>query len=213
MEPLPTVLVWTLPAALIACWVAGCGGKHRLLDGAAGSAETASELDGGSCENTTQEGDPDWRRQQHELCGLTSSLLAIAEDEACTAEDPQRCWTSCGPGNIGFAALTCVAGFYVKDTACQYDPSMDYNCYRLPKPQEVHPGCPTDAADAPMHNDLCDLPPCHVCGGTTEGQTTGYLYALQGPKAGHCVCHRAIHADDGKWQCGTSWPCPVGCGC
>ena len=217
-------MVKTTPISRMA--LVGLGGLWLGLTACGGENEPPVQekpklvVEGASCEGTTAEVDSVWR-QEHILCGITKTLVAIAKRVPCTPEDTQHCWKPCGPMNIGFKELTCQGGAYAENSMCDFDPHMDFSCFKIPRPEDVDPGCPTDEALAPRHNEACNLPPCTVCGGNTYEQTTGYRNSSEGLlKPGYCVCRPALNTSEGvvtqKWQCatqGTAWPCPNGCGC
>jgi hypothetical protein len=196
-----------------------CGGNNEIPTSEAPLLEIPDDI---SCEGARETPvDSEWR-QEHVLCGITTKLEAIAKRIPCTPEDPQSCWKTCGPNNIGFKELTCRGGAYAEDSMCDFDPNGDFSCYRIPDPEDVHPDCPTSEVFAPRHNEECSLPPCTVCGGNTYEQTTGYRNSSEGlMKPGYCICVPAIMDGDvqvspPKWKCatqGTAWPCPNGCGC
>jgi hypothetical protein len=159
----------------------------------------------------------------HPLCGVTKDNIPIAKNVPCAPEDTQHCYKTCGPYNLGFKEETCSGAAYAENSVCNFDPHVDYSCFKIPEPEDVDPGCPTDEAFAPRHNQPCTLLPCHVCGGNTNEQTTGYRDATAGAlKVGFCVCRPAVVDASGtvtsiqKWACatmGTAWPCPNGFGC
>ncbi len=153
---------------------------------------------------------PNWGCS-HPLCGITMDGNAIAKGIACIPADQQLCYKTCGPMNVGFKSETCSGGVYAEQSDCSFDPVCDFSCFKLP--DSADPTCPTTP---PTHGTACSLAPCVVCGGTTSGQTTGYLDSLRSAKIGFCVCVPATATTTQKWSCataGTIWPCPGNAGC
>lgn len=160
-----------------------------------------------------------WERQ-HFLCGVTSKGVTIAKNVPCTEKDPQTCYKTCGPYGIGYKQETCTGSAYAEDSMCNFWPLGNFSCFRIPEPDQVDPKCPKLETEAPRHGSPCDLEECHVCGGNSYEQTTGYRDQSQGLlKVGYCVCRPSVDTDGTpvkKWACatmGTAWPCPNGFGC
>lgn len=203
--------------SLIACWLGmpGCATENDPARQAPIKLEMPPEVELLASAGAPS-GSPDWD-SSHFLCGVTKTGATIGKGIPCTADDPQKCYKKCGPLNIGYKEETCAGAAYAENSMCNFDPLGNFSCYRIPEPEEVDPRCPKDEVLAPRHNDPCDLPPCIVCGGNTNEQTTGYRDASQGLlKVGFCVCKPAVGEAKQKWACatmGTAWPCPNGFGC
>ena len=135
-------------------------------------------------------------------CTTTSSGAAVKKAGPCTASDPQMCYNTCGPEKSGVKLETCTGGAYT-EMNCQFDPSKDFSCYKIPTTSPA--ACPTTAITS---GTACTVPDCTVCGGTT-----GYLDSTGAMKTGYCVCQSA--STNPTWSCAstTAWPCPSGSGC
>ena len=122
---------------------------------------------------------------------------------ACAGTDPQVCARTCGPESVGFKTETCAAGVYV-ESSCQFAPTLDYSCYKIPAADS--PQCPSMLIQA---GTPCTIPDCVVCGGSLGG----FLDATGAMKNGFCVCPAA--SANPTWSCAaiTAWPCPSGNGC
>lgn len=220
--PIPTTLWVALGAACLA--LGGCSGENVAPRGTPAELSVEPEVQCPATSDTSGVVLTSYQwRVDHPLCTSTNKPETIAKGVACTPEDPQHCWKTCGPYNVGFKELTCSGGAYVENSMCNFEPAADLSCFRIPDPEEVDPKCPVLEEEAPRHGDPCNLEPCHVCGGNSYAQTTGYRNQSQGLlKPGYCVCRPAVLDANGavtvpqKWNCatmGTAWPCPNGCGC
>jgi len=127
-----------------------------------------------------------------------------AKGGACTADDPQLCYKTCGPQSIGFKSETCTNGAYVEQSGCSF-PDADYACFKIPA--TVDASCPTMTPQATMPCEVAMCTPCSVGG--------SYLDSGGASKTGYCVCPMAGAAGTRKWSCAstTAWPCPTGRGC
>ena len=173
------------------------GGSPSTDGGASSTAggSTSTSTSAGSCENTLYT----------PMCGANSTGTTIAKNVACTATDPQLCYKSCGPQNIGFKSETCTNGLYAEEPSgppCHFNTGAgcDYSCYKVPTTEPAV--CP---ATAPKHGTACTIDPCIVC-----GKTAGYLDSSDNPKVGLCVCLPAVGTATQKWSCATypsAWPC------
>jgi hypothetical protein len=135
---------------------------------------------------------------------LTAAGVAPTKNGACTPDDTQLCYKTCGPSSIGFKSETCMGSNYAEMSGCSF-PSGDYSCYKIPA--VIDPSCP---ATAPQAGQPCEVPECTPC------NAGGNYFDSQGAsKTGYCVC--LPPNDDGmrSWTCGssTAWPCPDGQGC
>jgi hypothetical protein len=135
-------------------------------------------------------------------CGNTMAGTAAGKGVACTTDDVQLCYKTCGPEKSGVKPETCTSGAYAEGN-CMFDPSKTYACYAVPTTAD--PTCPTTA---PMASSACSIADCVVCGGTT-----GYTDSTGAAKTGYCVCQASATAP--TWSCAssTAWPCPNGSGC
>jgi hypothetical protein len=139
---------------------------------------------------------------------MTVAGLEAKKNTACTAEDVQLCYRTCGPESVGFKPETCTAGVYAEPSNfCEYPASGDYSCYKIPATLPDATTC--GITSAPQSGAACTAPSCTLCslGGA-------YLDSSGASKVGHCVCHEKT--DGGKvWSCaGTNiWPCPGKNGC
>jgi hypothetical protein len=180
--------------------VSGAGASTATDAGAAGTGAATRPY---ACAS-------DWLTR-HTLCGITQAKEGVAKNIACVPEDQQLCYKTCGPTNSGFKSETCSGGIYVEQSDCSFDSACDFSCFTLP--DVADPVCPKSP---PMHGGPCTLPPCVVCGGTSEAQTTGYLDSKGSAKIGFCVCVPPTETTTQKWSCataGTAWPCPGNRGC
>ena len=146
-------------------------------------------------------------------CGTTSAGTSIAKGVACASSDPQLCYKTCGPINVGFKSETCTGGAYAEGD-CTFPSGVSYTCFRVPTADAA--GCPSTP---PQHNQPCSVALCSVPCGTTPcemcGVAGGYLDSGGSAKAGYCVCI-ADAAVGSKWSCASTpsaWPCPGGQGC
>src|SRR5437764_514449 len=62
---------------------------------------------------------------------LTAAGAAPTKGGVCTAADPQLCYKTCGPFNIGFKSETCSGTSYSEMMGCSF-PAADYSCYKIP---------------------------------------------------------------------------------
>ena len=145
------------------------------------------------------------------LCaGLTTAAgMAPTKAGACTADDPQTCYKTCGPASSGFKSEMCSAGAYAEQSGCTFPDTLDAACYKLPAAQDT--SCP---ATAPMASAECSVAPCTLCnlGG---GPTGTYLDSKGASKVGYCVCPAPGASGTSKWSCASTdaWPCPGAKGC
>jgi hypothetical protein len=145
------------------------------------------------------------------LCaGLTTAAgMAPTKAGACTADDPQTCYKTCGPASSGFKSEMCSAGAYAEQSGCTFPDTLDATCYKLPAAQDAT--CP---ATAPMASAECSVAPCTLCnlGG---GPTGTYLDSKGASKVGYCVCPAPGASGTSKWSCASTdaWPCPGAKGC
>ncbi|HKU39772.1 MAG TPA: hypothetical protein VJR89_16545 [Polyangiales bacterium] len=142
------------------------------------------------------------------LCEMVPPTAAGAQPTkggACTADDTQLCYKTCGPQSVGFKSETCTSGAYVEQSGCSF-PDMDYSCFKIPAMIDASV-CPMTA---PMANTPCDVAPCTLC-----NVMGGYLDSQMASKTGYCVCPMAGASGMRKWTCAstTAWPCPAGRGC
>lgn len=135
-------------------------------------------------------------------CTTTSAGVAVKKGGACTASDPQMCYSTCGPEKSGAKAETCTNAVYTEGP-CLFDPAKDYSCYKIPATAPA--ACPATAIQS---GSPCTVADCTVCGGTT-----GYLDSTMQMKTGYCVCQAG--SSNPTWSCAssTAWPCPSGSGC
>jgi hypothetical protein len=169
-------------------------------DGTGGGPTSSS--DSSSTSNTTGGttlGDPS--------CDVTrtSAGAEIKKGVACTDQDPQLCWRTCGPGSVGWKSETCVAGSYAEGD-CQFPVDGDYSCYAIPDAIDAEV-CPSDV---PQATEACDVPECTLCNLGGE-----YLDSGGSVKMGYCVCNPPNADGARSWTCAsdTAWPCPLGNGC
>lgn len=141
------------------------------------------------------------------LCGAltTAANVAPTKGGACTADDPQLCYKTCGPQSIGFKSETCTSGAYVEQSGCSFKPDLDASCYKIPT--TLDPSCP---AAAPQAGTECTVEACTPC----SDSSGTYLDSSAAPKIGYCVCPESTSGTR-KWSCAslTAWPCPQGMGC
>jgi hypothetical protein len=123
----------------------------------------------------------------------------------CTSSDPQFCYKTCGPQDIGFKSETCTAGVYVEQSGCSFPTGVDYSCYKIPA--TISATCPTTIPQASMP---CSVEPCTLCNVGGE-----YLDSTSTMKTGYCVCPAGTATAPSSWSCAsaTAWPCPAGEGC
>ncbi len=135
----------------------------------------------------------------------TAAGEEIKKGVACTEEDPQLCWRTCGPGSVGWKSETCVAGSYAEGD-CQFPADGDYSCYAIPDAIDAEV-CPTEV---PQATKECDVPECTLCNLGGE-----YLDSGGNVKMGYCVCNPPNADGARSWTCAsdTAWPCPLGNGC
>jgi hypothetical protein len=139
-------------------------------------------------------------------CDLSTTAAGeeIKKGTACTEEDVQLCWRTCGPNSSGWKAETCEAGAYAEGD-CEFPPEDDYSCYAVP--ETISADCP---AEAPQASSDCEVPECTVCNFENE-----YLTSSGEAKVGYCICQEPSSSGSRTWSCasGTAWPCPSGQGC
>ena len=137
--------------------------------------------------------------------GPTAAGEEIKKGVACTEEDPQLCYRTCGPGSVGWKTETCVAGSYAEGD-CAFPVDGDYSCYAIPDAIDADT-CP---AEAPQATETCDVPECTLCNLGGE-----YLDSGGNVKMGYCVCNPPNADGTRSWTCAsdTAWPCPLGNGC
>src|SRR5690606_32524104 len=137
--------------------------------------------------------------------GPTAAGDEIKKGTACTDEDPQLCWRSCGPGSVGWKTEECVSGAYVEGD-CQFPLDGDYSCYAIPDEIDTTV-CPDEL---PQSTVECDVPECTLCNYNGE-----YLDSGDNLKMGFCVCNPPDGEGVRDWTCAseTAWPCPLGNGC
>jgi hypothetical protein len=169
---------------------AGTGGTST---GAAGATTSTGGTTGAAGQSGTF-GSP--------ACGNTMAGAAAGKGVACTADDVQLCYKTCGPEKSGVKSETCTNGAYAEGS-CMFDQTENFMCYAIPATPD--PTCPTTA---PMASSACAIADCVVCGGTT-----GYLDSSGASKTGYCVCQAS--SSNPTWSCAssTAWPCPSGSGC
>ena len=170
-------------------------------DGDGDTTTTGGTVGDGDGDSSGMLGDPP--------CSLTLTEAGeeIAKGVACTENDPQLCYRSCGPDNVGWKPETCSAGTYAEGD-CSFPTGQDYSCYAIPETQ--HESCPTTVETMPQHGAACDVPACSTC--TVDNQ---YLTSSGDVKVGFCTCKQPNNAGEREWTCssGTAWPCPLGEGC
>jgi hypothetical protein len=172
-----------------------------------GGASSSSETDttSGTDGSAGETGAEDFRP----ACELTLSAAGeeIKKGTACTDEDPQLCWRTCGPQSSGWKSETCMARVYAEGD-CVFPSDQTYECYAIP--DEVPAECPTTTEEMPKASAECDVPECTLC--NVENQ---YLTSSGEVKVGYCVCQPPNSAGTRSWSCssGTAWPCPLGQGC
>ena len=224
MTPTNRAFLLTLPFLFVAMTAAGACSDSN--DPAVTDTDTDSMLMGGSSsEPDTSEPDtsepaasePDTSEPDstdpsdltlgEPPCSLNPTTAGVEpkKNEACTEDDVQLCWRSCGPESIGWKTETCTAGVYAEGD-CQFDPEDDYSCFAIP--DEIDASCPTDVP--PKATDECDIAECTLC------NVDGHFYDSQeNDKTGYCVCVPATDDKPAVWSCSsaTAWPCPLGMGC
>lgn len=145
------------------------------------------------------------------LCaGLTTAAAAApTKGGACTADDPQVCYKTCGPQSSGFKSETCTAGSYAEQSGCTFPTALDATCFKLPTTQDA--SCP---ATPPQASTECTVAPCTLCNGG-GGPTGTYLDSKGASKIGYCVCPAPGASGTSKWSCASTdaWPCPGAKGC
>src|SRR5689334_13122335 len=79
------------------------------------------------------------------LCGALSTAAGVAPTKggACTADDPQLCYKTCGPQSLGFKSETCTSGAYVEQSGCSFKADLDASCFKIPT--TLDPSCPATA--------------------------------------------------------------------
>jgi hypothetical protein len=202
-HPLVSLLIVTLP--LLALVTPGCWGTNlpsRILGATGGSSATTGE--GGAGGTTDDAGASDMFSPLCSDVPLTAAGVAPSKGVTCTPDDPQLCYKTCGPFNIGFKSETCSGTTYAEMTGCSFPPG-DYSCYRIPT--SIAPSCP---ADPPKAGDACTVGECVLCnvGG-------GYFDSKGSAKTGYCICPPPDDEGTRQWSCAsdTAWPCPTGLGC
>jgi hypothetical protein len=141
----------------------------------------------------------------------TAAGVAPTKSGACTPDDPQLCYKTCGPVKEGAKSETCTGGVYAEMSGCTFDNAKNYMCYKVPA--AANPACPTAAP--PQASQACTVDVCNPC--NTLGGLPGGHYNDSGgaDKIGYCVCQAANSAGTRTWSCAsdTAWPCPAGLGC
>lgn len=223
------VFAFTLQTLAAACWLSstGCGGNEpATTTGSGGDSSTTGDTTattgaGGAPGTTTGAsttgasttgasttgaggGNPSMFTP---LCaGLTTAAgAAPTKNGACTPNDPQFCYKTCGPQGIGFKSETCTGGVYAEQSGCTFPAEGDYSCYKIPA--TIDASCPKMT---PKASDPCSVAECTPC--NLNGQ---YLDSSGASKTGYCVCPAASGMGTSKWSCAsaTAWPCPAGSGC
>ena len=146
--------------------------------------------------------------------GLPACASTVAKGGTCAATDTQCCYKTCGPEKSGVKSEICqTSGVYAEMSACAFDPTKDYSCYKLPTAAD--PMCP--AGMTPQASMDCGtVPMCHACNSTQGMPGGGYLDSSGSAKTGYCVCQAANASGMRVWSCATdngSWPCPGNSGC
>jgi hypothetical protein len=143
--------------------------------------------------------------------GQPACPSSVANHGPCAASDPQLCYKTCGPENIGARSETCTtAGSYAEMSGCAFDSIVgSYACYKLPSAANA---CP---AGTPQQGTACSVNPCVVCNSTGGLAGGGFLDSTAAAKTGYCVCPAANGSGARTWSCATdvSWPCPGNTGC
>jgi hypothetical protein len=146
--------------------------------------------------------------------GLPACASTVAKGGTCAPTDTQCCYKTCGPEKSGVKSELCqTSGVYAEMSACAFDPTKDYSCYKLPAAAD--PECP--AGVTPQASMDCGtVPMCHACNSTGGLPGGGYLDSSGSAKTGYCVCQAANASGVRVWSCATdngSWPCPGNSGC
>jgi hypothetical protein len=137
-------------------------------------------------------------------CGNNIAGMEIKKGTACTEDDVELCYRTCGPQSIGWKTEICTGGVYVEGD-CQFPPEESYECYAIP--DAIDASCP---ADPPQASTDCDVAECTLCNAGGE-----YLDSGGSVKIGYCVCQQPKADGSRTWSCGSdvAWPCPSGMGC
>lgn len=177
---------------------AGSGNASGGMSAAAGSGESSD--DAGSMAGMMS----DMFSPLCEAVPPTAAGEAPTKGGACTAEDTQLCYKTCGPQSIGFKSETCTNGAYVEQSGCTFT-NMDYACFKIP--EMIDASCPMTAPQSGMP---CEVAECTLCNAGGN-----YLDSKGESKTGYCVCPVAGASGSRKWSCAstTAWPCPSGRGC
>lgn len=187
---------------------AGTGGSSvanggvSSVGGATGAEVGGATSAGGATSTGTSEYDP--------LCGMTIAGDEAKKGAACTPEDVQVCYRTCGPRSSGFKPETCTlnatTGLYAyaePSNTCYYPASGDYSCFKVPSPLPDAATC--GITTAPQSGMECTAPECTLCslGGA-------YLDSSASSKVGYCVCQPPNVDGKRTWSCAGAniWPCP-----
>jgi hypothetical protein len=146
--------------------------------------------------------------------GLPACASTVSKGGTCAATDTQCCYKTCGPEKSGVKSEICqTSGTYSEMSACAFDPTKDYSCYKLPAAAD--PECP--AGMTPQASMDCGtVTMCHACNSTQGMPGGGYLDSSGAAKTGFCVCQAPNSSGARLWSCATdngSWPCPGNSGC
>lgn len=142
-------------------------------------------------------------------CGWTLAGVPVTKNVACTADDVQVCYKTCGPNSIGFKPETCTDGLYTElSNTCFYPDGRDYSCYSVPQTLPDAATCGLTNTP-PQTSTACTAPACTLC-----QQNGTYLDSGGALKIGYCVCTEKTDGSS-AWSCGsiTTWPCPGSEGC
>lgn len=203
----------TTPTAGTGSSAAGTGNSAAgTATSAAGTATSAAGTGSGTAGSATgTAGTGSAAGSFMPLCaGLTTAAgAAPTKGGACTADDPQTCYKTCGPQSSGYKSETCSAGAYAEQSGCAFPAELDATCFKLPTTQDT--SCP---ATPPQASTECTVAPCTLCNGG-GGPTGTYLDSKGASKAGYCVCPAPGASGTSKWSCASTdaWPCPGAKGC
>lgn len=154
--------------------------------------------------------------------GLPACASTVTKGGACAATDAQCCYKTCGPEKKGVKSEICqTSAVYAEMSACAFDPTQDFSCYKLPAAGTVNAACP--AGVMPQASMDCGggdggvaVPMCTSCN-SLQGMSGGiYLDSSGAQKTGYCVCQAPNASGVRVWSCATdngSWPCPGNTGC
>jgi len=183
------------------------GAEDPESGGASSEGGAAPTGSGGTTSECTDDLGPDNRADYTPLCALN---VTVAGEEpkkniACTADDVQTCYRTCGPMSVGLKTETCEGGVYVEGD-CEFPTGVDYSCFSIPDTIDAAT-CPTEA---PQATEPCDVPICTLC-----NLAGSYLTSTGDVKTGYCVCREPNDDGDRTWTCAsaTAWPCPMAACC